>query len=134
MKIAVITDDGTTVSQHFGYAPYYVVFMVENGKVISKEKLEKAGHHTLGGGHHEGQHGAGEKHGLNPAAQSQHASMMDNILDCQVLIAGGMGYGAYESLKSQNIDTIITDVANIDESVKLYLEDKLVNLREERLH
>lgn len=134
MKIAVITDDGTTVSQHFGYAPYYTVFTVENGKVVSKEKRNKAGHQTLGGGHHEEQHGVGEKHGLDPAADSRHGTMVDNIADSQVLIAGGMGYGAYESLKSRNIDTIITDVANIDEAVKLYLEDKLVNLREERLH
>ena len=31
MKIAAITDDGTTISQHFGRAPYYVVVTVEAG-------------------------------------------------------------------------------------------------------
>lgn len=67
-------------------------------------------------------------------AQSRHGSMMENIADCQILIAGGMGYPAYASLKSRGIDAIITDVANIDEAVKLYLENKLVNLRDERLH
>ena len=134
MKIAVITDDGTTVSKHFGYAPYYLVFTVENGKIISQEKREKAGHHNLGGGHHEEYHAQGRRHGFDTAAESKHATMMDNIADSQVLIAGGMGYGACESLKSRDIDTIITDVDNIDEAVKLYLEDKLVNLREERLH
>jgi predicted Fe-Mo cluster-binding NifX family protein len=44
-----------------------------------------------------------------------------------------MGQGAYESLKSYNIEPIITDVKNIDQAVNLYLKSKLPNLRE-RLH
>jgi predicted Fe-Mo cluster-binding NifX family protein len=133
MKIAVITDDGNSVSQHFGYAPYYMVYAVEGNTVVSQEKRDKAGHHNLGGGHEE-HHVQGQPHGLDAASQSRHASMMDNISDCQILIAGGMGYGAYASLKSRNIDVIITDVENIAEAVQLHLEGKLVNIMEERLH
>jgi predicted Fe-Mo cluster-binding NifX family protein len=59
--------------------------------------------------------------------------MMSNIADCQVLLAGGMGWGAYESLKSRGIETIVTDVESIDEAVTLYLAGKLPNLME-RLH
>jgi predicted Fe-Mo cluster-binding NifX family protein len=59
--------------------------------------------------------------------------MAETIADCQVLIAGGMGWGAYESLESRNIQPIVTDIRNIDEAVKLYLEGKLPNLME-RLH
>ena len=29
MKIATITDDGVTISQHFGRAPYYMVYTVK---------------------------------------------------------------------------------------------------------
>ena len=54
--------------------------------------------------------------------------MVDPITDCQVLLAGGMGWGAYESLNNRGINAVITDVSNIDEAVKLYLEDKLPNL------
>ena len=36
MKIAVISEDGATISQHFGMAPLYVVATVEKGKVGSK--------------------------------------------------------------------------------------------------
>jgi predicted Fe-Mo cluster-binding NifX family protein len=133
MKLAVVTDDGNTVSKHFGWAPYYQVFSVEGNKIISQEKRDKAGHHNLGG-HHEEHHGQGQPHGFDAASQSMHGTMMDNISDCQVLIGGGMGYGAYASLKSRNIDVIITDVDNIVEAVRLYLEGKLVNLRDERLH
>ena len=133
MKVAVISDDGHTISQHFGYAPYYEVFTIENGLITGQETRDKSGHHNLGGGHGE-HHVQGERHGMDAASQSRHASMMDNIADCQVLIAGGMGWGAYEALKSRNIDVIITDVENILEAVQLFIENKLVNLREERLH
>lgn len=135
MKIAVISDDGTTISQHFGRAPYYVVVTVEGGKVANKERRDKAGHHTFAGQDeaHHGPGGCHGPHGFDAAAQSKHAGMISNIIDSQVLIAGGMGMGAYQSLKNQGIETIITDVTGIDEAVKLYLENRLPNLQE-RLH
>jgi predicted Fe-Mo cluster-binding NifX family protein len=132
MKIAAITEDGATVSQHFGRAPYYLVLTVEDGKVVSKERRDKAGHHTFAAGQHPDT-ATGERHGYDAGAQSRHATMAQTIDDCQVLIAGGMGWGAYESLKSRGIETIVTDVENIEEAVKLYLDGKLSNLME-RLH
>lgn len=132
MKIAVISEDGTTVSQHFGRAPYYVVVTAEEGKVVDKETRDKMGHHSFAGQPHEDT-APGEKHGYSAGAQSRHASMMEAITDCKVLIAGGMGWGAYENLSSQGIEPIITDIENIDEAVRLYLEGKLLNLRQ-RLH
>jgi predicted Fe-Mo cluster-binding NifX family protein len=131
MKIATITEDGIAISQHFGRAPLYLVVTVEDGKVVSKETREKSGHHTFAAQYTE--LAPGEKHGYDAGAQRRHASMIGNIADCQVLIAGGMGWGAYESLKSRNIQTIVTDVGTIDEAVELYLENKLHNLME-RLH
>jgi len=44
-----------------------------------------------------------------------------------------MGEGAYDNLRSRNIEPVVTDVEDIEEAVKLYLEDKLPNLME-RLH
>jgi hypothetical protein len=44
-----------------------------------------------------------------------------------------MGWGAYESLTSYNIQPIVTDVENIDEAVQLHLAGKLANLME-RVH
>jgi predicted Fe-Mo cluster-binding NifX family protein len=132
MKIAAISEDGTTISQHFGRAPYYVVLTVENGKVVNREKRDKAGHHTFASGQH-AETAPGERHGYDAGAQSRHAAMAQNIDDCKVLIAGGMGWGAYESLTSRGIETIVTDVENVGEAVKLYLDGKLPNLME-RLH
>jgi predicted Fe-Mo cluster-binding NifX family protein len=131
MKIAIISDDGITISQHFGRAAQYVVVTVENGKVAGKEQRAKMGHHHFasaeGHGHHE------ERHGYGDEAQSRHGMMAEAIKDCQVLIVGGMGMGAYESMKSYNIEPIVTDATNIDEAVRLYIDGKMVNLME-RLH
>jgi len=132
MKIAVITENEVTISQHFGRAPLYVVFTVENGKITGKEKRAKLGHNHFTG--QQGPHTAqGAQHGFDPASQSRHAGMAEPIKDCQVIIAGGMGMGAYESLKTYKIEPIITDVQDIEKAVNLHILGKLPNLRE-RLH
>jgi predicted Fe-Mo cluster-binding NifX family protein len=95
MKIAVISEDGTTVSQHFGRAPYYVVVTVEDGEVVDREKREKPGHHGFAHQHSDSAHGSAheEGHGFDAQAQSRHASMAEPIADCKVLIAGGWAGG-----------------------------------------
>ena len=131
MKIAAITEDGTTISQHFGRAPMYIIVTVEDGRIMGQETRDKTGHHTFAAHHVE--LAPGEAHGYDAGAQVRHASMMENISDCQVLIAGGMGWGAYEGLKSRGIEPVVTDVDDIEEAVKLHLEGKLEN-QMERLH
>ncbi len=132
MKIAIITEDGATVSQHFGRAPFYLVITVEDGSIHSQERRAKAGHHTFAAQEQTGPP-SGERHGYDAGSQVKHNSMADTISDCQVLIAGGMGWGAFDSLKSRNIEPVVTDVRNINEALKLYLSGRLTNLME-RLH
>jgi predicted Fe-Mo cluster-binding NifX family protein len=133
MKIAVVSDNETTISQHFGRAPYYIIQTVENGKVVKKEKFERgaagtcACGHTEEGGHHHGSHGG------DPESDVKHNRMVDPIADCQVLIAGGMGYGAYQALKSRNLQVFITAESSIQKAVELFSIGKLDNLME-RLH
>ncbi len=132
MKIAVITDDFTTISAHFGRAEHYQVFTVENGLILSKENRSKANHsqfaeqemHT---------HQPGEGHGNDPASQRGHGAMMDTISDCQVLLARGMGTGARNALTSRGIRPILTDIHEIQPAVEAYLAGKIVD-HPERLH
>jgi predicted Fe-Mo cluster-binding NifX family protein len=132
MKIATVSEDGVTISQHFGRAPLYVVITVEENKIAGRETRDKTGHHTFAA-HQQPDLAQGERHGYDAGSQVRHASMAETISDCQVLLAGGMGWGAYESMKSYNIEPIVTDVQNIDEAVRLYIEGKLENMME-RLH
>jgi predicted Fe-Mo cluster-binding NifX family protein len=134
MKIAAVSEDGVTISQHFGRAPFYVVVTVEDGKIVSREKREKMGHAQFVGEKHEESHGQDPRgHGFDPAAQNRHARMADAIADCEALLSRGMGAGAYESMKQVNIRPVVTDVENIDEAVQAYLTGNLED-HVEKLH
>lgn len=133
MKIAIASENGTTISQHFGKATQYVVVNTEEGKIISKETRPKIGHGDFQGkGQMSHECGCGV-HGYGAGSREKHGAMAQNIRDCTVLLAGGMGWGAYESLKSYNVEPVVTDVKDIEQAVKLFLEGKLPNLME-RLH
>lgn len=131
MKIAVVSDDGVTVSQHFGRAELYVVLQIEDGAVVGRENRPRSGHRAFASMEQHTSHGG--RHGYDEHSQSKHHSMAQAIADCQVLIAGGMGWGAYESMKGYNIEPIVTDVGDIEQAVALYLEGRLENLME-RVH
>lgn len=132
MKIAAITDDGKTISQHFGRAPYYLVVTIENGQIVKREMRDKLGHTQFGGETHaEGNDPRG--HGFDPAAQNHHTRMAEAIADCQALLCGGMGRGAYESMRARNIRPIVTTIASIDAAMQAYIEGRIVD-QVERLH
>jgi predicted Fe-Mo cluster-binding NifX family protein len=133
MKIAAVSEDGVTISQHFGRAPYYIVVTVEDGKIVSREKRDKLGHAQFAGEQEEA-HGADPRgHGFDPAAQDRHARMAAAIADCDVMIARGMGAGVYESMKQANIRPVVANVANIDEAMQAYLAGRLED-HVEKLH
>ena len=131
MKIACITDDGQTISAHFGRAPYYAVLTVENGQVTAREMRSKMGHSQFTAESHVETPGA--RHGTDPASQSRHTSMAEAIKDCEVLICRGMGYGAYQSMAEYGIKPVVTDLETIDAAVQAYLEGRLVD-HPEKLH
>ena len=132
MKIAVITDDGSTISQHFGRALYYKVFTVENGKIGVSEMRDKLGHnHFSDGAGHVEHHGAG--HGQDAASHDRHAGMAAAIADCEVLICGGMGMGAYQSMLQLKIKPVVTDLKDVEAAAQAYLDGSIVD-QTERLH
>jgi len=131
MKIAVITDDGKTISQHFGRAPYYMVLSIEEGKIVNRELRAKMGHNQFSATDSEEHHQ--EQHGLDEASHDKHVQMAGSIADCQMLLCGGMGMGAYESMRRLNIQPIVTDLRDIEAAVQAYIDGKLVD-HTEKLH
>jgi len=131
-KVAFVTDDGVTISQHFGRAKFYEVITVENNKIASQERREKLGHHNFSNTehHHHNQNG---EHGMDESSHNKHISMAEAIKDCSILIARGMGFGAFQSLTQLNIKPIITDIKNIDEAVQSVIDGTVVN-HTEKLH
>jgi predicted Fe-Mo cluster-binding NifX family protein len=131
MKIAAITEDGKTISQHFGRAPYYMIVNVENGEIVDHEMRDKLGHTQFHDDHpHEEDSG---QHGYGPAAQDRHARMAQTISDCEALLCRGMGRGAYESMQTRDIRPVVTDIIDIDEAVKAYIDGRIVD-HVEHLH
>ena len=126
MKIAFVSDDGSTISRHFGRAERYVVFTVEGGKLVEREERPKAAHHHAAGQHGE-HHGHGDAHGFEEGAQLRHASMIDPVRDCAVIIAGGMGAGAYASIQGAGLEAIVADESSIDEAAAAYIAGTLKN-------
>ena len=125
MKIAVVTDDEKTISAHFGRAQYYVVFIVDDGKVTGQETRQKANHSQFAGEeHYHGEHG--EAHGMDAGSQGRHGLMMETIQDCQALLARGMGQGAHINLKERGITPVLTDIQDIRDAVDAYLDGRLI--------
>lgn len=126
MKIAVITDDLKTISAHFGRAQYYQVFDVTDKKINHIETRSKANHNHFKD-QEASMHQHGEGHGSSPEAENRHASMMDPIQDCEILLAGGMGRGAFSSLAARNIRAILTDIRDIQAAVEAFIDGKIVD-------
>lgn len=125
MKIALITDDGKNISQHFGRASHYMVLTIEEGKIVNREMRNKLGHNQFNPEHHEEEHGEG--HGMDSASHNKHASMAEAIADCKVIICGGMGMGAYESMRRLNIQPLVTDLMDIDAAAQAFMDGKLID-------
>jgi len=94
---------------------------------MSEEKRPKMWHSHFAS-HEDGHEAHGVAHGFDAGSQEKHVIMSESILDYQVLIAGGMGMGAYNSMKAYKIDPIVTAITNIDHAAMLYLDGTLPNL------
>ena len=98
MRIAVPTRDGH-VDDHFGHCAYYTIFDIEDGNIISTERLDSP-------------QGCGCK--------SNIASVMQDM-GIELMLAGNMGEGARNKLQSHNIRVIRGCKGAIEAVVKGYL-------------
>ncbi|MBN2550662.1 MAG: hypothetical protein JXB15_15970 [Anaerolineales bacterium] len=132
IKVAAITDDGNTISLHFGRAAYYLVATVENGQIVQRELRNKMGHtHFSNQVHIEEE--PGQPHGMGAESHDKHLQMAEGIADCEALLCRGMGMGAYQSMQVRGIRPVVTDIATIDEAVMAYVNGTIVD-RIEKLH
>jgi predicted Fe-Mo cluster-binding NifX family protein len=129
MKIAIVTDDGQSISAHFGRARAYSVLTVENGVVVGRDLRPKSAPHL----DRQPDHDDADKSHDGPAADARHDQMIEPISDCACLIARGMGRGAYDRITAAGVRAIITDLVDPDEAALACAGGRIVNLVE-RLH
>ena len=133
MKIAVATTDKVNVSEHFGTAPYFLVMEVEEGKIVNEKARNKPCHEKFSGEEEHAQVDERGTHGFTAKASQRHKEMGEVVKDCEVIITGRMGSGAYEDFRELGLKVISTDVKDIKEAVSLCAKGELSH-KEERIH
>ena len=135
MKIAIVSDDERTISQHFGRAEKYIVISFEQEKIIDRKSLPKVGF-CHSSHRHQGRH----EHGSDPRGSGfgrhskiTHEQMFENIRDCDILVSRGMGRGAYLDLQQLGIRPIITDIGDIEVAIQAVMDETIIN-HVEKLH
>ena len=130
MKIALVTDDGKTISQHFGRASKYAVYTVEETTILQRELRDKIGHRQFAeeekdlGHQHQGD---ARGHGYGRHAEDKHQRMFASINDCEIVVARGMGRGAYQGMQQVGLKPIVTDIADIETAVKAVMDGEIVD-------
>ena len=120
MKIAVASDGGTAVSRHFGRSKCFIVFDVEDGKILGTQvRVDTFSRHAEGECEAErGPHTNG--------VQVEHADMVACLRDCHIVLCRGMGWRAAEELVRLGINPmVIQGELSPEEAVQHYIDGKL---------
>jgi len=133
MKIAIVSDDKQTISRHFGRAKNYIIVSIEQKELTEKTTLPKVSICDTDARHHHGQDRKSDPRGsgFGRHSRSKHDQMFKDIKDCDVLVARGMGRGAYQGLEQLGIKPIVTDIVDVDAAVQAILDDTIINHTEE---
>lgn len=117
MRIAVPTDDGVTLSEHFGRSTAFLIFELENGQITKRETRPNGACHAEGDGGC--QHGGGEGH--------SHTGIATALAGCDVVLCGGMGWRAAEALKATGISPVpVSASGSAEELVTAYAAGSLI--------
>jgi predicted Fe-Mo cluster-binding NifX family protein len=117
MRIAVASQDGNSISPHFGRCAFFIIFDIEDGVVQRKELRQNT--HTS--------HGAGNCHVPGHGDQPHsHAGLVQALHDCQAALCYGMGWRAANDLMQNGIQPVIIDRKRTpEEAASLFAEGQL---------
>ena len=96
-----IAGEGKNVTEHFGHCEAFLVYDVENGKIIKEESLPNPGH----------------KPGFLPNYLADRG--------VNVIISGGMGGGAVDIFNERNVEVIVGASGDAKIAVEKYLNGEL---------
>jgi len=99
--IAIPSNDGETVEEHFGHCRQFVLITTQDGKEVSRGMAVPPEHAP----------------GVFPAFLAEQGA--------DVIITGGMGGRAVSLFKEQNIDVILGARGQISDTVRIFLEGEL---------
>lgn len=112
MKIAIASDDGKMIAAHFGRTKGFVIFEVEETKIVSRTYIENTFTAHAQGLHH-------------MAHEDKHKRILSALRDVDTVISRGMGRRIYEDLRAAGIKPLIVEEDETDTAIHLYLKNNL---------
>ncbi len=110
MKIAVPTDDGKRIAEHFGRAQSFLIFTVEESRIISRDAVNSRSPHTDG------------THSESPGECARFMPALDGT---DVIISRGMGRRAVGHFQETGIKPVFTDLEDAKDAVRAYANGTL---------
>lgn len=109
MKIAIPTNDKETLAARSGRAQWFLIFDIEDKKIVNT--TEESNNHE--------HHAHGEEHSHNHG--HSHADMIEQLKDCDLVITKKVGPHFGAELKIANIEVKICQEDKIEDVLKPYL-------------
>jgi predicted Fe-Mo cluster-binding NifX family protein len=108
IRIAIATADGHSLLSHLARSAVFTVFEVENGQILSRT-VRSRDSDTCG----------------------NHKSFVEMLEGCGAVICGGIGQGAFDSLKRAGIEPMVAaGPHSIDEALKHFMAGTLATTGE----
>jgi predicted Fe-Mo cluster-binding NifX family protein len=121
MRIAIPTNDGTSISEHFGRSAAFLIFETEDRQIKGRSTRTNGAHHAQG---------ACDHHSTESKPHS-HSGIVAALEGCEVVICAGMGSRAAEALKAAGVTQIVVTMPGpAEEAVSAFLAGKLTRKTE----
>lgn len=128
MKVAIASDDGKTIADHFGRTLGFVIYDISGKGEIVGKNYHQNNHtqHVQGHGHQHGHHHEhGHEHGHG--AEHGHGPVLSLLGGVQVVICRGMGRRILMDLNQAGIQPFIVNVDEVEDAIQKFLSDQLEN-------
>ncbi len=127
MKIALATGNYKNVVGHPGRCKGFIVYEIEDGKIINKEERENTFQHGHSHEHsHDHEHSHNHEHNHENGGHGTLGKPIAEMLrDCDYFIAKSMGQGFINQLQSVNVKPAIVEDTNDAETAALQLVEFL---------
>lgn len=106
MSIIAVASEGGNVAEHFGHCEAFLLFEIDNGKILKKEKIPNPEH----------------KPGFLPSFLQEKG--------VATIIAGGMGQGAAQLFGEKHIEVFTGATGNAAEAALACAEGKLTSTKD----
>ena len=117
MRVAVASEDGASISHHFGRSRCFLVFEVQDKQTVGRSVRDNT--FTA---HARGECQEGQPHHHHHG----HGAIVEALRDCEAVLCYGMGWRAAEELKQNGIQAfVLPSEMSPEDAVKAYLAGNL---------